>query len=152
MWRASQGVSNNLSRHSAGTARCSCPGCAREEQDVGRRRASQVANSWRSGDRRVAASQPCPCCHVSPPLLPTFSTVCTASFGTACTATTCTVPQKLYFCEYDLAFFRHRHQMLRHLRKVKLLHPPGTEIYRNGNISMFEVGWCCCWGVLNEKF
>ena len=29
--------------------------------------------------------------------------------------------------------------MLRHLRKVKLLHPPGTEIYRNGNISMFEV-------------
>lgn len=56
------------------------------------------------------------------------------------------VPQKLYFCEYDLQFFKHRHQMLRHLRKVKLLHPPGTEIYRNGNISMFEVravgcGW-----------
>ncbi len=49
-------------------------------------------------------------------------------------------PQKLYFCEYDLQFFRHRHQMLRHLKKVKLLHPPGTEIYRNGNISMFEVG------------
>lgn len=48
--------------------------------------------------------------------------------------------QKLYFCEYDLQFFRHRHQMLRHLKKVKLLHPPGTEIYRNGNISMFEVG------------
>ena len=47
--------------------------------------------------------------------------------------------QKLYFCEYDLAFFKQRHQMLRHLRKVKLLHPPGTEIYRNGNISMFEV-------------
>lgn len=23
--------------------------------------------------------------------------------------------------------------------QVKLLHPPGTEIYRNGNISMFEV-------------
>ncbi|KAL4423134.1 hypothetical protein ABPG77_004817, partial [Micractinium sp. CCAP 211/92] len=47
--------------------------------------------------------------------------------------------RKLYFCEYDLQFFRHRHQMLRHLKKVKLLHPPGTEIYRNGNISMFEV-------------
>lgn len=27
-------------------------------------------------------------------------------------------PQKLYFCEYDLQFFKHRHQMLRHLRKV----------------------------------
>lgn len=47
--------------------------------------------------------------------------------------------RKLYFCEYDLHFFKQRHQMLRHLRKVKLLHPPGTEIYRNGNISMFEV-------------
>ena len=29
--------------------------------------------------------------------------------------------------------------MLRHLRKVRVQHPPGTEIYRNGNISMFEV-------------
>lgn len=26
--------------------------------------------------------------------------------------------------------------------QVKLLHPPGTEIYRNGNISMFEVRGC----------
>ena len=28
--------------------------------------------------------------------------------------------------------------------QVKLLHPPGTEIYRNGNISMFEVQRCLC--------
>ena len=41
--------------------------------------------------------------------------------------------------EYDLAFFKSRTQMLRHLRKTKLQHPPGEEIYRNGNVSMFEI-------------
>lgn len=47
--------------------------------------------------------------------------------------------EKLYFCEYDLAFFKEREAMLRHLRKVRLLHPPGQEIYRHNGISMFEV-------------
>ncbi|GAB4822189.1 hypothetical protein N2152v2_009235 [Parachlorella kessleri] len=47
--------------------------------------------------------------------------------------------KELFFCEYDLAFFKHRHQMLRHLRKCRIQHPPGVEIYRNGNISFFEV-------------
>jgi histone acetyltransferase MYST1 len=47
--------------------------------------------------------------------------------------------QKLYFAEYDLMFFKNRQQMLRHLRKTKLQHPPGDEIYRNGNVSMFEI-------------
>ena len=36
-------------------------------------------------------------------------------------------------------FFKQRAQMLAHLRKCKLQHPPGDEIYRNGNISMFEI-------------
>ena len=45
----------------------------------------------------------------------------------------------LYFCEYDLTFFKRREEMLRHLHKVRLLHPPGTEIYRHNGISMFEV-------------
>ncbi|BDA40557.1 Histone acetyltransferase KAT8 [Coccomyxa sp. Obi] len=48
----------------------------------------------------------------------------------------------LYFAEYDLAFFKTREEMLRHLRKCKLQHPPGDEIYRNNttrNVSMFEV-------------
>ena len=36
-------------------------------------------------------------------------------------------------------FFKNRAQMLRHLRKTKLQHPPGDEIYRNGNVSMFEI-------------
>lgn len=41
--------------------------------------------------------------------------------------------QKLYFCEYDLAFFRTRDQLLRHLRKCDVKHPPGDEIYRRGD-------------------
>jgi len=45
----------------------------------------------------------------------------------------------LYFCEYDLAFFKRRDQMVRHLRKVRIQHPPGTEIYRHNGICMFEV-------------
>jgi len=45
----------------------------------------------------------------------------------------------LYFCEYDLAFFRERDHMLRHLAKVRIQHPPGNEIYRHNGISMFEV-------------
>ncbi|KDD73860.1 MOZ/SAS family protein [Helicosporidium sp. ATCC 50920] len=47
--------------------------------------------------------------------------------------------RKLYFCDYDLAFFRKRSQMLRHVRKCRLQHPPGTEIYRSGDIAMYEV-------------
>lgn len=34
--------------------------------------------------------------------------------------------QKLYFAEYDLAFFKTRPQMLAHLRKCKLQIPPGA--------------------------
>lgn len=45
----------------------------------------------------------------------------------------------MYFSEHDLCFFQHRHQMLEHVKKCARLHPPGTEIYRNGKISMFEV-------------
>ncbi len=47
--------------------------------------------------------------------------------------------QKLYVAEYDLAFFKHREYMVRHLRKTKLQHPPGDEIYRNGNVSMVRI-------------
>lgn len=47
--------------------------------------------------------------------------------------------KKLYFSEFDLMFFKHREEMLRHLKKCTLQHPPGDEIYRNGNVSMFEV-------------
>ncbi|KAK9810626.1 hypothetical protein WJX73_005768 [Symbiochloris irregularis] len=45
----------------------------------------------------------------------------------------------LYFAEFDLRFFKRRDEMLQHLRKSRLQHPPGDEFYRNGNVSMFEV-------------
>eukprot|EP00879_Flechtneria_rotunda_P015529 GHRR01016240.1.p1 GENE.GHRR01016240.1~~GHRR01016240.1.p1 ORF type:complete len:607 (+),score=179.00 GHRR01016240.1:807-2627(+) len=47
--------------------------------------------------------------------------------------------KKLYFCEYSLHFFKRRSQLMRHLSKCKLRHPPGDEIYRKDNVSMFEV-------------
>jgi histone acetyltransferase MYST1 len=47
--------------------------------------------------------------------------------------------KKLYFCEYDLEFFTRREHMLRRLRKARLQHPPGAEIYRHRGVSMFEV-------------
>lgn len=47
--------------------------------------------------------------------------------------------KKLYFCEYDLNFFVSREEMFRHLRKVRMQHPPGNEIYRHNGVSMFEV-------------
>ncbi|CAD7695860.1 unnamed protein product [Ostreobium quekettii] len=47
--------------------------------------------------------------------------------------------QVLFYCEFSLNFFKRRNSMLRHLRKVKTRHPPGDEIYRKGNISVFEI-------------
>mmetsp|Transcript_30369 Transcript_30369/g.98736 ORF Transcript_30369/g.98736 Transcript_30369/m.98736 type:complete len:455 (+) Transcript_30369:64-1428(+) len=47
--------------------------------------------------------------------------------------------QKLYFCEFTLQFFKRKEQLQRHIRKNELLHPPGEEIYRCGNVSFFEV-------------
>ena len=45
----------------------------------------------------------------------------------------------LYVCEYSLHFFKRRTQLLRHLQHCHVKHPPGEEIYRNGNVCMFEV-------------
>lgn len=49
----------------------------------------------------------------------------------------------LFFAEFDLQFFKTRSEMLRHLSKCRLQHPPGDEIYRNrtakGGVSMYEV-------------
>ena len=50
--------------------------------------------------------------------------------------------QVLFFAEFDLQFFKTRSEMLRHLAKCRLQHPPGDEIYRNrtakGSVSMYE--------------
>ena len=63
------------------------------------------------------------------------------------------VVQTLYFSEYDLAFFKTRGEMMRHLRKCKLQHPHGDEIYRchypgGRSVSMFEVCSVCCLKIL----
>lgn len=47
--------------------------------------------------------------------------------------------KKLYFAEFDLEMFAERSQMLRHVRKRQMQHPPGTEIYRSGSVSMYEI-------------
>eukprot|EP00554_Chaetoceros_debilis_P016715 CAMPEP_0194115806 /NCGR_PEP_ID=MMETSP0150-20130528/24670_1 /TAXON_ID=122233 /ORGANISM="Chaetoceros debilis, Strain MM31A-1" /LENGTH=831 /DNA_ID=CAMNT_0038806373 /DNA_START=387 /DNA_END=2879 /DNA_ORIENTATION=- len=49
----------------------------------------------------------------------------------------------LYICEFTLKFFTRRVDFARFQKKYlpnnKRRHPPGNEIYRNGNLSMFEV-------------
>eukprot|EP00743_Colponemidia_sp_Colp-15_P005295 GILK01005694.1.p1 GENE.GILK01005694.1~~GILK01005694.1.p1 ORF type:complete len:457 (-),score=58.63 GILK01005694.1:201-1571(-) len=45
----------------------------------------------------------------------------------------------LYVCEFCLNFFKYRPELDRHQLKCDLRHPPGNEIYRDGDISMFEV-------------
>lgn len=46
----------------------------------------------------------------------------------------------LYFCEFSFRFFRTKAELLRFQKKPNLpRHPPGTEIYRDDHVSMFEL-------------
>eukprot|EP00177_Eucheuma_denticulatum_P000494 GFKZ01000869.1.p1 GENE.GFKZ01000869.1~~GFKZ01000869.1.p1 ORF type:complete len:492 (+),score=56.69 GFKZ01000869.1:157-1632(+) len=45
----------------------------------------------------------------------------------------------LYLCEFCLKFVRSKDALQRHCQRCVLRHPPGIEIYRKDNISMFEV-------------
>ncbi|KAL3127607.1 histone acetyltransferase [Cryptosporidium hominis] len=45
----------------------------------------------------------------------------------------------LHFCEYCLDFFCFEDELIRHLSRCQLRHPPGNEIYRKDNISVFEI-------------
>ena len=45
----------------------------------------------------------------------------------------------LLLCEFCLNFYVDQSELERHCLKCPLKHPPGNEIYRDGNISMFEV-------------
>jgi len=47
--------------------------------------------------------------------------------------------EKLHFCEFCLKFMRAKLTLKRHQKKCELRHPPGSEIYRNGKISVFEI-------------
>eukprot|EP00501_MAST-03F_sp_TOSAG23-6_P002330 GSMAST32.ASY1.ANO1.2432.1 assembled CDS len=46
---------------------------------------------------------------------------------------------KLYICEFCLKYMKKLSTLNTHKKKCSLKHPPGTEIYRDGNISVFEV-------------
>lgn len=49
------------------------------------------------------------------------------------------IVEVLYVCEFTLNFFTRKKELLHYQSKHKRRHPPGNEIYRNGNLSMFEV-------------
>lgn len=49
-----------------------------------------------------------------------------------------TIPM-VYICEYCLKYVKSNKCLERHLAKCALRHPPGNEIYRKGNISIFEI-------------
>lgn len=46
---------------------------------------------------------------------------------------------KLFLCEFCLKYTKSKAVLERHLNKCNWRHPPGTEIYRCGEISVFEV-------------
>ncbi|XP_054717681.1 histone acetyltransferase KAT6B-like [Uloborus diversus] len=46
---------------------------------------------------------------------------------------------KLFLCEFCLKYMKSKNILLRHLRKCNWTHPPGTEIYRKEDLSVFEV-------------
>lgn len=54
----------------------------------------------------------------------------------------------VYICEFCLSYFGNLTQFGRHRGKCTLLHPPGNEIYRDENVSFFEIDgrrqrtWC----------
>ncbi len=45
----------------------------------------------------------------------------------------------LYICEFCFSFYKHNTELQRHNQKCTLLHPPGNEIYRDREVSVFEV-------------
>ena len=51
----------------------------------------------------------------------------------------CVPDGKLYMCEFCLKYIKSPFGAARHRMKCTLRHPPGDEIYRDGNISIFEV-------------
>lgn len=46
---------------------------------------------------------------------------------------------RLYICEYCLKYLKKKKTLERHKKKCTARHPPGDEIYRDGNLSVFEV-------------
>jgi histone acetyltransferase HTATIP len=59
-----------------------------------------------------------------------------------------TEEEVVYICEFCLGYYGSLRQFERHRSKCSLLHPPGNEIYRDPNVSFFEIDgrrqrtWC----------
>lgn len=64
----------------------------------------------------------------------------------------------VYICEMCLLYFGSERQFHRHRAKCTLLHPPGNEIYRDDNVSFFEIDgrrqrvWCRNLCLLSKLF
>lgn len=64
----------------------------------------------------------------------------------------------VYICEFCLSYFGEDTQFKRHRKKCTLLHPPGNEIYRDENVSFFEIDgrrqrtWCRNLCLLSKLF
>lgn len=64
----------------------------------------------------------------------------------------------VYICEFCLSYFGGKTQFTRHRKKCSLLHPPGNEIYRDDNVSFFEIDgrrqrtWCRNLCLLSKLF
>lgn len=64
----------------------------------------------------------------------------------------------VFICEFCLSYFGSKLQFGRHRKKCTLLHPPGNEIYRDDNVSFFEIDgrrqrtWCRNLCLLSKLF
>lgn len=64
----------------------------------------------------------------------------------------------LYICEYCLSFFPSQFMFSRHRKRCTMLHPPGNEIYRHEDISVYEIDgkrqltWCRNLSLLSKCF
>jgi histone acetyltransferase MYST1 len=65
---------------------------------------------------------------------------------------------KLYICAYCLKYMKKSKTLVKHKKECKVRHPPGTEIYRDGNLAMFEVDganqkiYCQCLCLMAKLF
>ncbi|KAF1993301.1 histone acetyltransferase ESA1 [Amniculicola lignicola CBS 123094] len=66
--------------------------------------------------------------------------------------------EMVYICEFCLNYYGEVTQFERHRTKCTLLHPPGNEIYRDDNVSFFEIDgrrqrtWCRNLCLLSKLF
>jgi histone acetyltransferase HTATIP len=64
----------------------------------------------------------------------------------------------VYICEFCLCYYGSATQFTRHRKKCQLFHPPGNEIYRDENVSFFEIDgrrqrtWCRNLCLLSKLF